>query len=210
MTNIQVQPEHYDFKYDSLDRFISYHKQLELVIKNYKSAVLEIGIGNSFVSNYLKSKGYNISTCDFDKDLKPDFVADVRKLSFNNNAYNLVTCFEVLEHIPFEDFDKAVDEITRVSSDKVLISIPYDAATFEIVIKFPFLYVFNKKYLPFILTIPKFFKKTKFNGQHYWEMGNRGYSVRKIRKKLLKNFKIVSEEKPVLNSYHYFFVLEKR
>jgi len=31
-----------------------------------------------------------------------------------------------------------------------------------------------------------------------------------LLEKLEKNFKIVSEEKPVLNSYHYFFVLEKR
>lgn len=40
-------------------------------------------------------------------------------------------------------------------------------------------------------------------------MGRRGYSKNKIRKILKKYFKIKDEFQPILNSYHYFFVLTK-
>lgn len=210
--NIQVSPNHYKSKeYDNLDRFISYYKQLELIKKNNPKKILEIGIGNGFLSQYIKNNtNMDISTCDFDKDLKPDFVSDIRNLIFDDNSYDVVTSFEVLEHLPLKDLDKALSELSRVSSNKVIISIPCSSFIFEMYLKFPLLYLFFDKYLYAAFSIPKFFKKKKFDGQHYWELGNRGSSKKDIRKKIKKYFSIVSEEVPRFNRYHYFFVLEKK
>ncbi len=38
----------------------------------------------------------------------------------------------------------------------------------------------------------------------------RGYSLGKFRNLLKKKFKIINEDRPVLNPYHHFFVLEKK
>jgi len=48
-----------------------------------------------------------------------------------------------------------------------------------------------------------------FNGEHYWEIGRKNYPKSKIREIIKKHFKIKTEFSPMLNAYHYFFVLEK-
>ena len=46
----QVEPGHYKgARYDVTERFISYHRQIELIVSGEPEEVLEIGIGNGFV-----------------------------------------------------------------------------------------------------------------------------------------------------------------
>ena len=49
-----------------------------------------------------------------------------------------------------------------------------------------------------------------FDGQHYWEIGKRGFSRGKIRAHIAKHFDIVREYVPFGNQYHRFFVLRKK
>ena len=50
----QVEPNHYfNESYNSKERFISYWHQINEIIKLKPKKVLEIGIGNGFVSKYL-------------------------------------------------------------------------------------------------------------------------------------------------------------
>jgi len=57
----QVKPNHYFVNsYDSKGRFISYWYQINEIIKLNPKKVLEIGIGNGFVSKYLKERKVNI------------------------------------------------------------------------------------------------------------------------------------------------------
>jgi len=156
---MQVNKEHYFKKdYDSLNRFISYFYQVDLVreaIESDTNKILEIGKGSGFFSDYIKKLGYNITTCDFDKNLAPDVVADVRSLPFKDNSFDIVTAFEILEHIPFEDFPKALAELRRVASRRVIISVPYKSTFFEFVFRFPGIRtLFKKPFLGFILRWP--------------------------------------------------------
>jgi hypothetical protein len=50
----QVEPAHYLKSYDTKGRFISYWHQIDEIFKLSPENVLEIGIGNRFVSDYLK------------------------------------------------------------------------------------------------------------------------------------------------------------
>lgn len=208
--NIQVPKEHYYKNYDDLDRFISYFYQIESIIETRPKNILEIGVGNKTVSNYLKNLGMDVTTLDHDKQLEPDEVGDIRNLFFEDDSFDTVIAFEVLEHIPFSDVDNALSELRRISKKNVIISIPFSYSYIEITFKIsnPF---FNKL-IHFIVNIPFIPIKIVFgvkNNEHYWEMGRKNYPKRIIKEKLMKYFKISNEFRPILNPTHYFFVLEK-
>jgi uncharacterized UPF0146 family protein len=206
----QVDKSHYEEKYDDLDRFISYLNQIEIIRRINEKEILEIGIGNKTVTNYLKQRGFSVETCDFDKDLGPDYVGDIRNLPLKDEKYDLISAFEILEHIPWRDLDKAFLELNRVSKKYVVISVPYSSAFFSINIRTNFFYKLWKGKISINLRMPLFFSKKRFDGQHYWVLGRKGNSLKSFREKIKKNFKIVYERKPGLNPFHYYFVLKKR
>ena len=58
MTKIQVDSDHYKKRYDSKGRFISYWHQASQIMELGVGSILEIGVGNSFLSNYLRKYGF--------------------------------------------------------------------------------------------------------------------------------------------------------
>ena len=100
----KVGKSHYK-NYDDFNRFISYFNQIESIKKTNPDNILEIGVGNNTLSTYLRSKGFDLTTCDFDESLKPDIVADIRKLPFEENQFDTVVAFEILEHLKFKEFE---------------------------------------------------------------------------------------------------------
>ena len=75
--DVQVGSDHYYDDYNSFVRFASFYHQIINIEKNKPSSIFEIGVGNNTLSNYLRGKQYNVTTCDFDKKLNPDIVADI-------------------------------------------------------------------------------------------------------------------------------------
>ena len=210
----QKKREHYfKSKYNNLERFISYFYQVDLITRHLElpaDKILEVGVGNGLVSDHLKKMGLDITTCDFDEALKPDVVADIRRLPFEDNGFEVVTAFEVLEHILFEDVPKALGELKRVSSRTVIISLPYRSTSIELVVKFPFIRTLLKRnFLSIFVRFPWFFKGFSSSGQHYWEIDGYNYRLGKVMKILKNNFKSVKKIRPVLDGCRLFFVLEK-
>lgn len=208
---IQVPPTQYYETYDDLDRFISYYHQIDAVRKLDPKEVLEIGIGNRTVTNYLKQHGYRVTTCDFDGRLGPDFEADVRRLPFEDASFDVALAFEILEHLPFEEVPRALSELSRVSRRHVVISIPYSSCAAEILfnIRLPRI----SKKIRLALRLPFFFMRAGIRGknrEHHWEMGRRHYSKKTIRSLIGKYFDIEEEYMPEFDAYHCFFVLTKK
>jgi ubiquinone/menaquinone biosynthesis C-methylase UbiE len=97
----------------------------QIDLSNVKK-VLEVGCGVGVLSYYLAEKyKWNVTGIDLDPEqierAKKDygenehlkfFEADVTKLPFGNNKYDLVLSVDALHHIP--DWDKALNEIERV------------------------------------------------------------------------------------------------
>ncbi len=207
---IQVKAEHYFNGYNSAERFASFYYQIRFIEELNPQNVLEIGIGSGVVSSYLKRCGYNVTTCDFDSELRPDYTADIRNLPFEKNSFDVIAVYEVLEHLPFEDFDRILDELHKISRKYVIISLPVACVYFKVIVESNiFKYIFKKSFINFLFSIPQFFRKHRFSGEHYWEMGKKDYSYSKIKKRLKSKYKIIKEFRPDFNSYHYFFVLEK-
>ena len=188
----------YSFSYDSKIRFNSYWHQINEVAKMNPKNVLEIGIGNGFVSKYLKDMGTNITTFDVDESLNPDVAGSVLKMPFTDNYFETVLCCEVLEHLEYEHFQTALLEIYRVSSSNVVISIPCLCSSLGI--------FFQGKYKLF--TFKKPFRK--ISAQHRWEIGYKNYTFKKIIKDFEKaGFKIKNSYRVFENPYHTFFILSK-
>ncbi|MBU1987987.1 MAG: class I SAM-dependent methyltransferase, partial [Nanoarchaeota archaeon] len=142
---------------------------------------------------------------------KPDVVADIRKLPFKDNSFNTILACEIIEHIPFKDVPKALSELRRVAKKNVVISAPYSCVSLSglFKLKIPFLgRLFNLSvYFPYDWLNPR---KFKFNSEHYWEMGRKGYSKKKILTLFNKYFKLVDCYPELIQPEHYFFILEKR
>lgn len=71
-------------------------------------------------------------------------VAEITALPFEDRAFDCVTCFEVLEHIPYPVYDTVLNELTRISKKHVVISVPYRENVEDDITKCPACYaVFN-------------------------------------------------------------------
>lgn len=194
----------YNFeKYVYPSHWMSYWYQIKEVLALRPQKILEIGIGNKTVCNYLRSEGIDITTFDIDEKLNPDVVGSVTKIPFGDNSFDAILCAEVLEHLPFDKFEETLRELKRASKRYIILSLPHFGPQFKLSFKIPFL---REKRFAFKIYFPI---KHKFNGEHYWEMGKRGYSSKKIKDIIRKYFKIKKEFIPFENQYHHFFVLEK-
>lgn len=190
-------------QYDYKNRWISYWHQLNEILDSNPQSVLEIGVGSKVVSNYLKNQGIKVVTLDIDDNLKPDVKASIIKMPFEDNFFDVVLCAEVLEHLPFEKFEESLKELKRISRKNVVLSLPHFGHSLKLSFKIPFI---KEKKIAVRLAFPI---KHKFNGEHYWEIGKRGYPLAKIKKTLKGHFKIKKEFIPFENQYHHFFILEK-
>ena len=72
--------------------------------------ILEIGSGNSSYRKFFKSCSF-LAT-DIKKFPGVDELADVTKLRYKPNSFDIVICVSVLEHV--KDYQKAISEIFRV------------------------------------------------------------------------------------------------
>lgn len=201
---------YYNRKYNSIERFLLYFYQIDLITNLNPASILEIGVGNKTLSNYLKQHGFHVTTCDYIAELAPDYVGDIRHLPFENSSYDMIVSFDVLHQLPSEEVEIAIKELYRVSKRFVVISIPHSLVFFEIIIKFSFINkLLNRPFVRFLFSLPVSFLDNKFPGQiHYWELGRKTSSIAAIRTILRDKFKIIQELKPSLTN-SYFFVLEK-
>jgi len=193
--------------YDSKERFCSYWHQIDEVMALRPDRVLEIGVGNGFVNNYLRTKGINICTLDIFEALKPDIAGSLLNIPFKHESFDVVLCCQVLEHLPYKDFSSAFSEIFRVSKKHVIISLPDVTTVYRINLEIPRLNVPIKKLVPH--PFPRF-AQHEFDGEHFWEIGKRGYPLKKICNDMLINrFKIIKTYRVYEYYYHRFFILRK-
>ena len=201
----QVEKSHYDFlKYIDKDRFISYYYQLKYIYELHPESLLEIGGGIGILKKLIP-KEIKYLDIDISKELGPRIIGSVENLPFNDNEFEMIGCFQVLEHLPFEKFPTLLDELKRVSSKYVFISLPFAHSKIMIDIHIP-----RIRYITLDVLIPWFYKRHSYDGQHYWEIGKKNYSQKKIKNIIQEKFKIMSVFTPKENSYHTFYLLEKQ
>jgi SAM-dependent methyltransferase len=203
----QVLPDHYGPSiYEHLYRWISYWYQIQAILRANPSTVLEIGPGTGVLTNYLRNRlGIKVTTFDFDSTRNPDVVGDIRNLTdyFDVASFDCVCAFQVLEHIPYHDFEKVLGHLASVSRKHVLLSLPYWGYFIQFRIRlFKVSFAFGIK-----VTRPFTWH---FDGQHYWEIGTRGYPLRRVLNSISTVLQIDRHYFCPDYPYHYFFECRRK
>lgn len=202
----QVNKDHYDFeKYSHEGRWVSYFHQLKEVLALKPESILEAGCGDKVFASFIKNTtSIDYKSLDVAEDLHPDILGSLEKIPCPDNSFDVVCAFEVLEHIPFEKFENCLMEMKRVSKKYVCISVPHFGPSVEFLFKFPFISRIKAAF-----KIP-YHPVHAFNGEHYWEVGKKGFSPSVVRGVMAKHFSIKKEFVPFANQYHHFYILEKK
>ncbi len=176
--------------------------QQQKMMQNYlkpKDTILEIGVGTSFTANYLKSKEFSVTTFDIDKEKKPDIVGNIVDHNWGTMNFDHILAFEVFEHIPFEEFKKALLKLKNVFKKYIFISLPVNEK---------FLFEFEYK-IPRVkknsLRIP--ISKNKITTiNHFWEIGYDKYSEIFIENMFIEQgYKVIKKQK---KSSFFYYILE--
>lgn len=118
----------------------------------------------------------NIVTLDIDKRLRPDIIGSAIKLPFKQNSFDVIACFQVLEHLPYNYFYDSLRELFRVARYYTILSLPDYSWAFRFNIIIPGGFRVSK-----IINFPRLFsRKVKLGGEHYWEIGRSGFPLKKI------------------------------
>lgn len=208
---LNKETENYLFleSYEQLPRFISYWYQIDTIRKLNPKSILEVGKGTGFVYDYLKKSKFNITSMDYNKDLNPDIVCDVIEISLENK-YDLISCSEVLEHIPYEDACKVLERFSKISK-YVLLCIPVGGPYFSFNFRFSGIKrIFKKELFGKGIVLRPFWKNFTKEEEHHWEAGYKNYSLKNIRKEIKKNFSIEKEFDNSFYPYHKFFLLKSK
>lgn len=205
----QVDKSHYRFsRYLHKRRWASLWHQLDEVLKFEPECVLEIGPGAGTFKATCATLGVEVETVDVDPELQPDHVCSVLQLPFGDATFDVTCAFQMLEHIPFEDSMRAFSELGRVARKAVVISLPDADPAWPVLITLPRL---GKR--TFFIRRP--FTKARehdFDGEHYWEVNTRNYSLETVSSRfasfphltLQRTFRV--EDFP----YHRFFIFERQ
>lgn len=193
-------------QYFSIRQMASFAHQLEHIWKMRPTSAVEVGLGNGFVSTYLRRAGLPVITADINPSLEPDICAPLNELSSHlKETTDLVICCEVLEHMPLSELDANLDYLKAVGK-RLFLTLPNAHPTFGFggIFKFPRLPA--KAYdLNFALPL----KHKLEGGPHFWEVGySRSCTRRAIVDRLKTRYKTVRSGRFELNAYHIWFECE--
>ena len=209
--DIQVDKTHYDFKtYLKSNRWASYYQQIAETMACQGKNVLYVGLGDNIVVDTLKKFGKNVKTLDFDPELKPDYTGSVTEISKvlgkDKHKFDVIICSQVLEHIPFEQFEATIKQLADCANEKLILSLPNNLAFIKL----------QLQNLQLAIPVKKPFRRTwelakQGRGEHYWEIDAKGCIHKKDLEKLLaKYFTIEKVYRPFNNTYHVFFILGRK
>ena len=140
-----------------------------------KHALIEMGVGSGFCSNYLKSRGFNIQTIDIDADKKPDIVCDATNWK-PKEACDGFLAFQVFEHMPFEIFEKTIQNVSKAKIEYLYVSVPHNLMSKRVLFRGN---VYLAKLGNFDLDIRwPFWGKAPISSQmHLWELGDENVTL---------------------------------
>ena len=190
--------------YFSMPQLCSFSHQLHHIWSMKPKNVLEIGIGNGFISEFLKRAGISVTTADINQNLNPDICAPLNELSRNLNGrkFDLIICCEVLEHMPLSELDNSLSYL-RELGDRLFMTLPNANRTFGIG-GLSFIPKLGSRIINFNFNLP--YKHNLTDSPHFWEVGyTNKCTTSAIVKKLKKRYESIKYGNFSMNPNHIFF-----
>ena len=204
---VQVTPEHYGFeRYDDRERWMSYWYQVREALRFRPRTVLEIGPGTGVFRSYLRGLDITVHGCDIDTTRRPDFVGSVAALDCvlpPGTHYDVAVAFQVLEHLPFDQFETCLAQLARTASH-VLVSLPHYGWMMRLQVAFFGLRLSRGLQIPF-----PWERRDDGDPQHFWELGVE-WPIRRVTQAMGRHFEILDRYFIPENPYHYMWVLRSR
>ena len=93
------------------------------------SSILDVGCGDGRITNLLVKKYEHVCGLDSSEEALKHVVSEkkwgnVDSLPFEDKSFDMILCSEVLEHLPFRIYDKALQEMERVAEKYILVTVP--------------------------------------------------------------------------------------
>lgn len=202
-----VQPtergHYYSERHFKLDQLFANALQVYHVHSMQPRDMLEIGVGNRFLSTFMRLSGLDVTTADINSNLQPDICAPLRDLrSATDRRFDLVVCCEVLEHIPLAELDANLDHL-RSLGDRLFLTLPTIHTTAGIggLVRLPGM---GPTSIDLNFSLPR---RHKLMGTpHFWEVGfDRTSTRRAIVGKLKKRYANVKSGRFPLKPNHVYF-----
>lgn len=171
----------------------TYYQYRDLLLYKDIKKVVIIGPGQGLSTTLLKWRDYEVITLDIDDTFKPDYLDSVHDMHlFENAQFDATICSHVLEHLAEPYLDTSLKEIARIGR-YALIYLLIAGRHFKTRLKSDvrgtdislIMDIFNYLHKPDGIT-PRYCE-----GQHFWEVGMRGFRVRDLIERFSQWFEVL-------------------
>lgn len=200
----QVDASHYTDEGFGPLRIESLTSQMRAIAYCGCSRILEIGVGGGHIGAFLsRFSQMEHTSIDIAEDLNPDVVGSVLDMPFNENQFELTLCCQVLEHLPFECFEVALREIRRVTTTRIILSLPDQRKRLGIAICLPRIPWFKRE---LNYSLRPSVNKDKW---HSWEIGYKNTPNRRVKKAIINSgCKVKSNYRLEKHPWHNIWILQ--
>ena len=172
-------------------------------------SVLLIGVTNGIEAEFLRARGFGVTTFDIDPAFEPDEVGSCDDLSrFGDGQFDFVVASHVLEHLPATRLEAALGEFARVAHH-CLIYVPVGGrylslkllvgTRWQFTLCFDFIRFWHR---------PSGIDRIYRSNEHYWEVGYLGFRRSDVRRLLSRYFLVLDEYRNTEWMPSYNFVLQ--
>jgi hypothetical protein len=177
----------------NLSNFINtYYQYRDLQALGPIERVLIIGPGQGLTPLILQWRGYDVSTLDIDETFKPDYLGSVHDMhTFQDGQFDAVIASHVLEHLAVPYLDTSLREIARVGRYALIYLPVYGRHSQVRLTGFKGIDLSIHLDVRNLLHKPDGIAPRYCQGQHFWEIGMRGFRVRDLVKRLSQFFEVL-------------------
>lgn len=175
-------------------------------------SILLIGPGQGLDTLVLRWRDYEVTTFDVDETFEPDIVGSVHDMPmFRDGQFDVVIASHVIEHIAVPFLDSAIAELSRVARHAI-VYLPVHGRHLQLRV----LPGFRDLDLSFVLDVFNYFHKpdgltARYSaGQHFWEIGMRGFRVGDLIRRFETRFDVLRTYRNIDWPISQNFVLRSR